>query len=59
MTEVLEEAYELVEHGYINEQNFREFTFTNAVTLHGRMNPDFFDGTAVESAARQELQRAA
>ena len=30
-TEVLEEAWELVEHGLINEDNFREYTFANAV----------------------------
>jgi hypothetical protein len=55
MTEVLEEAYELVEHELITEQDFRRFTFTNAVLLHGRMNPDFFKGTVVEAAAQAEL----
>jgi predicted TIM-barrel fold metal-dependent hydrolase len=54
-TEVLEEAYELVEDGLITEQDFREFTFGNAVSLHGGMNPNFFKGTAVEAAARKEL----
>ena len=49
-TEVLEEAWEMVEHGLINEDNFKEFTFTNAVKLHGGMNPDFFKGTSVEQA---------
>lgn len=57
-TEVLEEAYELVEDGLIDEQAFREFTFTNAVTLHGRMNPEFFKGTAIEQATEQELREA-
>jgi predicted TIM-barrel fold metal-dependent hydrolase len=50
MSEVLEEARELVEHGMINEQNFREFTFENAARLHTAMNPDFFKGTVVEGA---------
>ena len=31
MTEVLEEAWELVEHELIDEQEFRELTFTNPV----------------------------
>jgi hypothetical protein len=55
MTEVLEEAYELVDHGLINEDDFRDFVFANPVTLHGRVNPNFFDGTVVEKAARKEL----
>lgn len=50
MTEVVEEAYELVEDGLISEDDFREFTFTNAVRLYASMNPDFFKGTACESA---------
>ena len=39
-TEVLEEAYELVEDGHITEHNFREFTFSNVVQLYRGMNPD-------------------
>jgi hypothetical protein len=56
--EVLEEAWESVEHGIINEDNFRDFTFTNAVKLHGGMNPDFFKGTLVEEEAGQVLRQA-
>jgi predicted TIM-barrel fold metal-dependent hydrolase len=51
MTEVLEEAYELVEDGLLTHDNFRDFTFTNAVKLHSALNRDFFKGTAIESAA--------
>jgi predicted TIM-barrel fold metal-dependent hydrolase len=50
MTEVLEEAYELVEDGLLDLEDFRAFTFTNAVKLHTKLNPDFFRGTAVEKA---------
>ena len=50
MSEVLEEAWELVEHGMITEADFREFTFENAARLHTALNPDFFKGTAVEGA---------
>jgi len=50
MSEVLEEAWELVEHGLINEGDFREFTFENAARLHTAVNPDFFKGTVVEGA---------
>jgi hypothetical protein len=52
MTEVLEEAYELVEDGLLDHNDFREFTFTNAVQLHTKLNPNFFEGTAVEAAVR-------
>ncbi len=57
MTEVLEEAWELVEHELIDEEAFRELTFTNPVALHGLMNPEFFKGTVVEGAAERELAR--
>jgi hypothetical protein len=56
-TEVIEEAWEMVEHGLISRANFREFTFGNAVALHGGMNPDFFKGTVIEEAAAAELAR--
>jgi len=55
MTEVLEEAWELVEQQLIDEQCFRDLTFTNTVRLHGRMNPQFFAGTSVEKEAAREL----
>jgi hypothetical protein len=48
MTEVTEEAYELVEHGMITEADFRDFVFTNPTTLWTGMNPGFFKGTVVE-----------
>jgi hypothetical protein len=50
MTEVLEEAWELVEHKMITEADFRAFTFENAARLHTALNPDFFKGTVVEDA---------
>jgi hypothetical protein len=48
MTEVTDEAYEMVEHGVITEADFRDFVFTNPTTLWTGMNPDFFKGTVVE-----------
>lgn len=50
MSEVLEEAYELVEDGDLNEGEFRSFTFENAARLHTALNPDFFEGTVVATA---------
>jgi predicted TIM-barrel fold metal-dependent hydrolase len=55
MTEVTEEAYELVEHGVITEEDFRDFVFTNPVTLWTGMNPNFFKGTVVEQEVKKLL----
>jgi predicted TIM-barrel fold metal-dependent hydrolase len=57
MAEVVPEAHELVEHGLITEDDFRDFTFENAVRFWGEVNPDFFKGTVVESAAADVLAR--
>jgi predicted TIM-barrel fold metal-dependent hydrolase len=48
MTEVLEEAWEMVEHEWISEEDFRDFVFTNPVEFFTRQNPAFFAGTVVE-----------
>ena len=42
--EVMPEAFEMLERGFMTEQDFREFTFTNAARLHTRNNPGFFAG---------------
>ncbi len=55
MLEVVPEAYELVEHGLITAEDFRDFTFANAVRLWGTVNPAFFTGTVVEKAAAAVL----
>jgi predicted TIM-barrel fold metal-dependent hydrolase len=55
MSEVLEEAHELVEHGLVSEEDFRELVFANPVRLHTALNPDFFKGTAVEGAVAKLL----
>jgi predicted TIM-barrel fold metal-dependent hydrolase len=47
ITEVVAEAHELVEKGLLTEEDFREFTFTNAAEFYGS-NPNFFRGTAIE-----------
>jgi predicted TIM-barrel fold metal-dependent hydrolase len=50
MTEVLEEAWEMVEHGLITDADFKDFTFTNPVKFFTGANPRFFAGTRVEAA---------
>jgi len=58
MTEVVPEAYELVEHGLLDDEDFRDFMFENAVRFWGELNPDFFKGTVVERQAAEVLTRA-
>jgi hypothetical protein len=58
MREVLPEAFELVEHELLSPAQFRAFACDNTIRLHGGMNPRFFDGTRVESYARQVLNTA-
>ncbi|MGH7935149.1 MAG: amidohydrolase family protein [Candidatus Binataceae bacterium] len=58
MTEVTEEAYELVEHGLIGEEDFRDFVFTHPARLWTGMNPNFFKGTVVESDVNKLVARA-
>ncbi|MBM3504143.1 MAG: amidohydrolase [Alphaproteobacteria bacterium] len=53
----LAEAYELVDDGLLGPEDFRDFTFGNAVRLHAAANPDFFEGTVLAEAARREIAR--
>jgi predicted TIM-barrel fold metal-dependent hydrolase len=55
MTDVVPEAYELVEHGLLDDDDFRDFMFENAVRFWGEANPDFFRGTVVEKQAAEVL----
>ena len=59
MTAVVPEAYELVEHGLLGDDDFRDFMFGNAVRFWGEVNPDFFKGTTVEKAAAEVLAQPA
>ena len=59
LNDVVPEVFEALEKGHLTEQDFRDFTFSNVVQLHGKMNPDFFKGTTVEAAAKKELARLA
>jgi len=55
MTDVLAEAYELVEQRQLGEDDFRDFVFGNAVRFWAAGNPDFFKGTAIEKEAAAHL----
>jgi hypothetical protein len=55
MTDVLPEAYELVDDGVITEEDFRDFVFGNPARFWGGTNPDFFKGTVVEKQVAKLL----
>jgi predicted TIM-barrel fold metal-dependent hydrolase len=55
MAGVLPEAYELVEDGLMDADNFRDFVVTNPVHFLADSNPDFFTGTVVEKEAAAVL----
>ena len=56
VTEVLEEAYEMVERGSIDEAAFRDFVFTNPARFYTGTNPAFFEDTVVEKAVAALLE---
>jgi predicted TIM-barrel fold metal-dependent hydrolase len=47
---ILQEAYEMVEREWMGADSFRAFTFENPVRFYAGTNPEFFKGTAVETA---------
>jgi hypothetical protein len=51
MADVVPEAHELLEDGLISADDFRDFTFANAVRFWATANPNIFKGTVVEGAA--------
>jgi predicted TIM-barrel fold metal-dependent hydrolase len=58
MAAVVPEAHELVEHGLITADDFRDFMFANAVRFWGEVNPGFFEGTVVAREAAEVLGSA-
>jgi len=55
MTEVVEEAYELVERKLISERDFEDFVFANPVDFYVKGRPDFFEGTSIEREVEAHL----
>ncbi|MET0894583.1 MAG: amidohydrolase, partial [Acidimicrobiia bacterium] len=58
MAGVLPEAYELVEEGILNLEDFRAFSCNNAARLYLDMNPEFFQGTVIENKLPNVLPRS-
>lgn len=59
ITRSVNPSYDLVEDGIITQEDFRDFVYVNPVMMHAEMNPDFFKGTAVESAVDKLLAEKA
>ena len=59
MNELVAESYELVEREVLTEEDYRDFVFTNPVSLWAEMNPDFFKGTRVEAQVAELLAKGA
>jgi predicted TIM-barrel fold metal-dependent hydrolase len=55
MAEVLDEAWEMVEEGLIDDDAFKKFTFEHPVRFYTDTNPSFFDGTIVETQVAELL----
>jgi hypothetical protein len=55
MTEVLSEAYGNVQRGLVTTEDFRAFSFENAVRFYSTLNPRFFDGTRVAGEAAKVI----
>ncbi len=55
MTKVMVEAYEMLDDGFLDEADFRDFTFANVSRMHTGMNRDFFKGTVVDGAVEDLL----
>mgnify|MGYP001188325490 CR=1 FL=1 len=56
MKHILPEAYELIENEILDESQFKEFVLTNPVRFYTSLNPNFFDGTRVEDAAKKIVE---
>ena len=52
---ILAEAHKQVDRGLMSSEDFRDFVFTNPITMQARVNPDYFKGTVVEEAVEQLL----
>ncbi|MEE8163996.1 MAG: amidohydrolase, partial [Myxococcota bacterium] len=55
ISHALAEAYELVEKGLLSDEEFEAYCFTNSLELYAGTNPNFFEGTVLESAAAAAL----
>ena len=53
LDDVVPEAFELLDGGLVSPEDFRRFCFENPVALYRKADPDFFAGTALETAVAE------
>jgi predicted TIM-barrel fold metal-dependent hydrolase len=53
LTNVLSDSWALVERGAITEEDFHDLVFGNPYKFYTANNPNFFDGTVIESKVKQ------
>jgi len=53
MTDVLPEAWELVEHDHLGLDEFADFTCFNAIRMLTNANPDFFADTVIDGVVKK------
>ena len=58
MGEILPEAHELVEHGHLSPEDFRDFVFANPVRFYTTANPHFFERHARRGGAAAQVVAA-
>lgn len=58
MLEVMPEAHEHIDHGWMTPEQFRGFMCDNAVRMYTEANPAFFEGTVIEDYASALAQVA-
>jgi predicted TIM-barrel fold metal-dependent hydrolase len=58
IAEVVPEAYEQVEKGWLDKQQFRAFMCDNALRMYTEMDPGFFEGTVLAEYSRHNREGA-
>jgi hypothetical protein len=59
LRDILPDAWKLVEDGHLSEDDFADFACGNVVRILTDMNPQFFEGTAVDDAVRPFVEHSA
>lgn len=58
MEDVLPDSWRFIKRNLLTPEQYRRFTYEYPAMLHLSMNPNFFDGTRIESQAKELLAKA-
>ena len=56
LTDPLAESWDLVQEGVLSEDDFQAYVFGNPYKFYTEANPDFFQGTVIESKVARSLK---